>query len=590
MYRPEHPNPQFERANYENLNGPWEFSYGKVYGRENVALNDFIIEVPFCPESELSGVHNTDFITDCVYSRLIDVQENDLSGRLVLHFGAVDYKAEVYVNGVKAGEHEGGYTAFEIEITPFVKVGKNRITIAVHDDINENVPSGKQSAKRESFGCFYTRVTGIWQTVWLERTPKAYVKSVKFYPDIIKGSVKVELITEGTATTDITVNFDGREMGSASGDGYYRHEYEIKLSEKYLWGVGRGEIYDVIIKFGDDVVKSYFGLRKVEYKNGKFLLNGKSAFQRLVLEQGYYPDGIYTAPSVDCIDRDIMSALSLGFNGLRLHQKVFDQRYLYECDRLGVMVWGEYASWGVRYSDISALGRFIGEWTEVVEQNFDHPCIVTWCPLNEVWNDLEDCGKGRDIRFVESVYETTKLLDPTRPCVDTSGGHHGKHTDLFDFHCYFTCEQMSAVIDALTNKNELAVPSLYGAEAQSENALYDGVSPLHVSEYGGMAYRIAECADEARKEIACVQNADAWGYSAYKNEDDFIEQYVRITERIMNCEKLCGMCYTQLYDVEQERNGLYTYDRRRKFSDSATERIRECNSRTAAIEKEEVKH
>ena len=344
MYRAEHPNPQFERENYDCLNGPWEFSYGNVHGRENVALNDLTIEVPFCPESELSGIHNTDFITDCVYSREIEVRESDLDGRLVLHFGAVDYKAEVYVNGIKAGEHEGGYTAFETEITPFVKVGKNRITVAVHDDITENVPSGKQSRKRESFGCFYTRVTGIWQTVWLERTPKAYVKSVKFYPNIINGSVKVELITEGKAATSITVYCDGKVMGKAEGEGYYRHEYAIKLSEKHLWGIGRGEIYDVEIKFGADAVKSYFGLRSVEYANGKFLLNGKSVFQRLVLDQGFYPDGIWTAPSDEALRHDIELSMAAGFNGARLHQKVFEERFFYWADKLGYLTWNEYPS------------------------------------------------------------------------------------------------------------------------------------------------------------------------------------------------------------------------------------------------------
>ena len=387
MYRAEHPNPQFERDNYECLNGPWDFCYGKVGGKENCAL-DLKIEVPFCPESEMSGIHNTDFITDCVYSREIDVKQSDLDGRLVLHFGAVDYKAEVYVNGVKAGEHEGGYTAFEIEITAFVKVGKNRITVAVHDDINENVPSGKQSRKSQSFGCFYTRATGIWQTVWLERTPKAYIKQVKFYPNIADVTVKVELITEGNAPTEINVYCGGKQVGKATGDGYYRHEYVIQLTEKHLWSIGCGEIYDVFIKFGEDEVKSYFGLRSVEYKNGQFLLNGKSVFQRLVLDQGYYPTSVYTATSVEDIRFDILSAWKLGFNGLRLHQKVFDQRYLYECDRLGVMVWGEYASWGVRYEDLNALGTFIAEWTETVEQHFNHPSIVTWCPLNEAWNNL----------------------------------------------------------------------------------------------------------------------------------------------------------------------------------------------------------
>ena len=255
VYRTEHPNPQFRRESYECLNGTWEFELGAAERKTNVPLKS-VIEVPFCPESELSGVNNTDFIADCVYSRLIEVKETDLSGRLVLHFGAVDYKAEVYVNGVKAGGHEGGYTAFEIEITLFVKVGQNRIAVAVHDDINDNVPSGKQSRKRESFGCFYTRVTGIWQTVWLERTPKSYIKQVKFYPNIADGSVGVELITEGEDATEINVFYDGRQVGSASGDGYYRHHYEIKLSETHLWEVGKGNLYDVTIKFGGDEVRS----------------------------------------------------------------------------------------------------------------------------------------------------------------------------------------------------------------------------------------------------------------------------------------------------------------------------------------------
>lgn len=583
MYRFEHPNPQMERNNYECLNGTWEFSYGNVHGRENVALNDLTIEVPFCPESELSGIHNTDFITDCVYSREIEVRESDLDGRLVLHFGAVDYKAEVYVNGIKAGEHEGGYTAFEIEITPFVKVGKNRITVAVHDDIFDNVPSGKQSKKRESFGCFYTRVTGIWQTVWLERTPKAYVKSVKFYPDIINGSVKVELITEGKAATFITVYCDGKVMGKAEGDGYYRHEYKIQLAETHLWEVGNGNLYEVVIKFGDDQVKSYFGLRTVAYKNGKFLLNGKSVFQRLVLDQGYYPKGLYTAQSVDELRQDILYAQALGFNGLRLHQKVFDQRYLYECDRLGVMVWCEYASWGIRNEDLDALGAFMREWTETVEQYFNHPSIVTWCPLNEAWNSLEDDGKERDIRFIESVYKTTKILDPTRPCVDVSGGFHGKYTDLFDFHCYHNAEEIRGYLQDVA-RGKLTMDTLYGKNAQKEGAVWDGLTATHASEYGGVAYSTDGEVNGLQGFMPCVQEQNAWGYSACMNEDAFVNQYVKTTEQWLACDKICGFCYTQLYDIEQEQNGLYTYDRLCKLSEKAQKKIAECNKETAAIE------
>ena len=588
MYRTEYPNPQFERSKYECLNGTWEFSYGKVHGRENCAL-DLKIEVSFCPESELSVIHYTDFITDCVYSREIDVKQPDLDGRLVLHFGAVDYKAEVYVNGVKACEHEGGYTAFEADITSFVKIGRNRLTVAVHDDINENVPSGKQSRKRESFGCFYTRVTGIWQTVWLERTPKSYIKQVKFYPNITEGSVAVELITEGKAATEITVYYKGNVAGAAAGNGYYRHVYDIKLAETHLWEIGSGNLYDVKIKFGNDEVKRYFALREVKYEGRKFLLNGKSVFQRLVLDQGYYAKGVYTAPSVNEFRKDITLACGLGFNGVRLHQKVFDQRYLYECDRLGVMVWGEYASWGIRYEDLDSLGAFIAEWTETVEQNFNHPSIITWCPLNETWDSLEDSGKERDIRFVESVYRTTKILDPTRPCIDVSGGYHGKFTDLFDFHCYHSAEEIAGYIQAIEQDGRLVMDTLYGKSAEREGAVWNGHTATHASEYGGVVYAPHAQLTGIQGFVPCIQEQNAWGYSTSVSENEFVERYVETTERFMNCDKICGCCYTQLYDVEQEQNGLFTGGRKPKLSEKAMRQIADCNRAVAAIEKHTVR-
>lgn len=568
MYRAEYPNPQFQRNSYVCLNGEWEFEIRKNGDKMNTSLSSKI-EVPFCPESKLSGIHNTEFITDCIYSREIEVRNADLEGRLVLHFGAVDYKAEVYVNGVKAGAHTGGYTAFEIEIASFVKVGKNRITVAVHDDIAENVPSGKQSRKKESSGCFYSRITGIWQTVWLERTPKEYIKSVKFYPDIVNCSVRAELITEGNAHTEIAVLYNGKEVGRANGNGYYRHSYEIALSEKHLWELGQGRLYDVIIKFGDDEVKSYFGLREVKYEGQKFLLNGKNVFQRLVLDQGYYPDGLYTASSLEEIKNDIRLGLSLGFNGARLHQKVFEQRFLYECDRAGYMVWGEYASWGVAYEDLDALGTFTAEWAETVEQYFNHPSIVTWCPLNETWSNLDDEGKVRDIRFVESIYHLTKTLDCTRPCVDVSGGYHGRYTDLFDFHCYHTPGEISEYIAAIEKRDELIMNTVYAEHPESDTVYRSGI-PLNASEYGGVAY---------------VTGDNGWGYRTKCSEDEFVNDYIGATEQFLACGKISGYCYTQLYDVEQEQNGLYTYDRKPKLSEKAMQKIAECNRAAAAIEK-----
>lgn len=567
MYRQEHPNPQFERESYTCLNGKWEFATGAGNGTATTALSSHI-EVPFCAEAKLSGVEKTELFTDCVYARDIEVRREDLAGRLFVHFGAADYLAQVYVNGQKAGCHAGGYTEFSVEITPYVQAGKNRLVVCVHDDVRENCPSGKQVKEERPHGCFYTRVTGIWQTVWLERTPKEYIKSVKFYPDAENGRVKVELITEGRGHTDISVFYQGCPVGHASGNGYYRQNFDIALREKHLWDIGQGNLYDVIIRFGKDTVKSYFGLRDVRYEGKKFLLNGKSVFMRLVLDQGYYPDGQYTAPDVAAMQKDIQLGLSLGFNGARLHQKVFEQRFLYECDCAGYLVWGEYPSWGVKYENLDALGQFIGEWREMIDQHFNHPSIVTWCPLNETWENLEDKGKVRDVRFPETMYKVTKLLDPTRPCVDVSGGYHGRFTDLFDFHCYHSPEEVSEYIRAIEERDELIMNTLY-AEKPEPDTVYNGLLPIHASEYGGVAY-VTE---------------GGWGYRTKGSEEDFVADYVGTTKQFLACGKISGFCYTQLYDIEQEQNGLFTYDRKPKLSEKAMQRIAECNRTVAEIEK-----
>lgn len=577
VYRTEHPNPQFERENYRCLNGVWGFSYGKVCGRENCAL-DGTIEVPFCPESALSGIGDTTLHTDCVYSREIEVLPQDVEGRLWLKFGAADYRADVYVNGISVGGHTGGYTAFGVEITPYVKTGKNRITVAVHDDVRENVPSGKQTAKPESFGCFYTRVTGIWQTVWLERTPIAYIKNVKFYPDPQNAKVKVELSVEGEGDAHVRVTYRGREVGRAAGAVCGKRAWEIALSETHLWEEGCGRLYDVTVAFGDDTVKSYFGLRSVECKDKKFFLNGKSVFQRLVLDQGYYPRGIYTAASVEEMRADIVRATSLGFNGARLHQKVFDERFLYECDKAGYMVWGEYASWGMEYGDVEGIGAFISEWSETVEQYFNHPSIVTWCPLNETWESLRDGKTPRDARAVECAYAVTKILDPTRPCVDTSGGYHGRFTDIADFHSYDGYDALKAHID----KAAFSRPDFAKMYAEGEDTGYRG-EPLHLSEFGGTTF-----AGAAAGRCACVCETEAWGYNVAGSEAAFVTNYVKTVRMLLASKMLSGFCYTQLYDIEQEQNGFYTYDRKCKLSDEAAEKIASCNREIAAIESDDV--
>ncbi|MDE6504260.1 MAG: beta-galactosidase [Clostridia bacterium] len=569
MYRNEHPNPQFKRDYYTCLNGLWEFGKGKCTNAEKPDLKGKI-EVPFCPESVLSGIGDTGYIIDCVYSKIIKLTKEDLSERLVLHFGAVDYIAEVYVNGKFALRHVGGYTAFEVDIAPFAAVGENRITVAVHDDIKENIPSGKQSKEPLSHGCFYTRTTGIWQTVWLEKTPKNYIKSVKFYPDPEKKTVKAEVFADGCAKTCIKVFFDGKPVGFAEGDTEYRRVFEIPLAEAHLWEAGKGNLYDVEITFGEDKVYSYFGLRTVSYDGRKFKINGKSVFQRLVLDQGYYEDGIYTAKEAEQFKKDIGLSMSLGFNGARLHQKVFEQRFLYESDKAGYLVWGEFPSWGIKYDNITSLGTFVSQWSEVIEQYFNHPSIIIWCPLNEVWEDLENDKLIRDIRFVEAVYSATKTLDPTRPCVDTSGGYHGRRTDIFDFHNYHLSEKTFRFVEDIKNSDSLTMDKTFAPAAAQESVPYDGKLPIIASEYGGMTY---------------ASKGNDWGYHSFDSEEDFLAEYLGMTKSYLSCEKISGFCYTQLYDVEQEQNGLFFYDRKRKFSDKVLKEITACNKLAAAIEK-----
>ncbi len=546
--------PQFERETL-SLNGMWEIEVAAPTG-------NFIgtIEVPFCIESA-RGLGYRGAIKRCVYRKKVTLPP--FAGRLFLRFGAVDRMARVYVNGTYAGEHGGGYTPFKLDITALAAAGVNEIAVEVENDVSANTPSGKQS-KGESHGCFYSRVTGIWQPVWLECVPERYLERVRFYPDAKAGSVTAQIETQGAGDVSMEVFYEGRPMGKAAAHTEGRTALTVSLSEKHLWEAGAGRLYDVVLRFGEDLVKSYFGLRDVRFEGDRFLLNGKPLFQRFVLDQGYHPEGLYTYPDEESMVRDIELAMGLGFNGARLHQKLFDPRFLYHCDRLGYMVWGEFPSWGMHYSDLEGLENFKREWTEAVERDFNHPAIVLWCPLNETWADLDDPEKLRDVRFVDAVYDLTKALDPTRPCVDVSGGWHGHRTDLFDFHCYESLEHVGQYLKALEGET-LDMPHLYSPE---EDLRYRG-GPTHASEVGGVSL-----------------GGDGWGYSCVSSEEEFLQYYERLVSLLGGCRKLSGFCYTQLYDVEQERNGLFTYGRACKFSEEGLRRIAACNRQEAAVEQE----
>ena len=563
IMRSEHPKPQFKRDTWENLNGKWQFQIdhgcsGAEQGWQAPEKEfDMEINVPFCPESKLSGIGYTDFMNSVWYKRTVTLTEEQCAGRVVLHFGAVDYLATVYIGGKKVGSHKGGYVSFSFDVTDFVKPGENILTVHAADDTRSPlIPCGKQCHEYHSMGCHYTRTTGIWQTVWLEFTPKTYIRSAKYHTDIHTGTLTVAAKLQGAGTFRAEASYEGRPMGAAEvtcsgGD----VTLSIPLAEKHLWEVGNGRLYDLSLSYGEDKVQSYFGLRSLRLEGYKFLLNDRPLFQRLVLDQGFYPEGIYTAPSDEALEGDIKLSLAMGFNGARLHEKVFEERFLYHCDRLGYIVWGEYPNWGLDHSRPDSIFGILPEWLEELERDFNHPAIVGWCPFNETW-DVDGRKQVDDV--LRTVYLATKAADPTRPCIDTSGNFHVV-TDIFDTHDY---EQNVAIF----KEHYDAFPeTLFDHQGRRQH--YTPGQPVFLSEYGGIRWS---------------EDPSGWGYgNAPKTEEEFLTRLKGLTDVLLDNECMLGYCYTQLTDVEQEQNGLYTYDRRPKFP---PEVIHPIFSRKAAIE------
>ena len=545
MYRQEHPKPQFERADWQNLNGTWQFEIDhaasgaeKGWQAPDKAFSQRI-EVPFCPESKLSGIGHTDFMRAVWYKRSITVTKAQLRGIVRLHFSAVDYETTVYVNGQRCGTHCGGYVSFFFDITDFLREGENVLTVCAKDDTRDPlIPSGKQSMRYESHGCFYTRTTGIWQTVWLEFLPKAHIESVQYYPDPTSVSLGIHATVVGAGTLTVKAFYEGRAVGCAEATvANGTVTLTLPLAEKHLWEVGAGRLYDLELCFGEDAVKSYFGLRDVRMEGYKFLLNGKSVFQRLVLDQGFYPDGIYTAPSDDALRADVERSLAVGFNGARLHEKVFEERFLYHCDRLGYLVWGEYPNWGLDDALQESGYPILTEWIEEVKRDFNHPAIIGWCPYNET-------TVQRYQPALRAVYRATKALDPTRPCIDASGYFHVE-TDIYDVHDY---DQNPASFKE--RYDQLLNGGAYH-DRHSKHQPYTPGMPFFVSEYGGIRW---------------TEDLGGWGYGvAPLSREEFLSRLAGLTEALLQNPCIFGYCYTQLTDVEQEQNGVYTYDRREKF-------------------------
>jgi beta-galactosidase/beta-glucuronidase len=564
MHRPEYPRPQFLRADWQNLNGPWRFAFDdedrglgeRWYDPAGAAANfPLNIEVPFVFQSRLSGLHRREVHDILWYYRTFTLPSGwaQEGRRVLLHFGAVDYRAWVWVNGQLAAYHEGGHTPFYADITPFL-AGANHLVVRVEDmtaDLTQ--PRGKQYWKEQPEGIFYTPSSGIWQTVWLESVPAFHLTRGQFTPDVSAGTVTVACHASSPqpAVVDCEISFAGRVLTSAliplaGGCG----SEVISLPEVHLWSPEQPALYDVRLwlpaggSSGDEVC-SYFGMRSIGVVDGRVLLNGEPYTMKLVLDQGYFPDGLLTAPSDEALRQDVVLAKAMGFNGVRKHQKVEDPRYLYWADQLGLLVWGEMAN-AYRFSD-AAVARLVAEWQEVIARDYNHPSIVAWVPVNESWGVPELRKEGRQRDFLLSLYHLTRALDSTRLVISNDGWDHA-HSDLCTIHDYTgEAECVAARYSAL---EEALAYQPANRPIYAPGFAYEG-QPLLISECGGIAFRLGE-------EVG-------WGYSTAADAASFAEQVGRLVRALASAPLLQGYCYTQLTDVEQEINGLLTYDRRPKL-------------------------
>ena len=558
--RAEYPRPQFERSQWLNLNGTWTYTFD--FGKSGVNRDfrnskgfDKNILVPFCPESKLSGVEYTDFINSMWYQRTISVPAEWEGKQILLHFGAVDYEATIYIDGQEVMQHFGTGSSFEMDITKYVPAGKSaNLVVRVNDNLRSGMqPGGKQCWNYYSGGCDYTRTTGIWQTVWMEPVSAQGLKTVFAIPDIDQQQlvVRPEFYTEANGNTFTVQVLDGKKVvATKTANAVNGASVVLPIKNPKLWSPETPNLYDVKYTVKDaagkviDQVSSYAGMRKIHCANGYFYLNNQPYFQRLVLDQGFYPEGIWTAPSDEALKHDIEMSKAVGFNGARLHQKAFEERYYYWADKLGYICWGEQASWGTNVNNQEATGNFLREWTELVVRDRNHPCIVTWTPLNETWG----AQAGTYVRFVQDLYNLTKAIDPTRPVNDASGDGHVK-TDIWSVHDY--TREYDKLVENHTFKD--GKPHYRNMRDKKYLAEWEG-QPYMIDEFGGLGW------------IPKEQRSNSWGYGAQiETEDEFFQILEKEIDAIKACKNVVGFCYTQITDVEQEKNGVYYYDRRPKF-------------------------
>ena len=567
-----YPRPQLQRSEWFSLNGTWQFAFdreGRLIRPSDVVWTH-TIEVPFAPETPASGIHDTGLYTTCWYRREFDAPPLEDGHRLLLHFGAVDYRATVWVNDCLVGQHEGGYTPFTVDITDDLVEGQPGVVIVRVDDDPEDLakPRGKQDWLRDPHSIWYPRTTGIWQTVWLERVAASRIGGIRWTPNLERWEIGCAVEIEGVRRDDLLLAVRLRVGDVVLADDRYlvikdEVHRRIALSDPgiddfrngLLWSPGSPSLIDAELQLttlsGEvlDQVRSYTALRSISTEGDRFVLNGRPYYLRLILDQGYWPDSGLTTPHDDAIRRDIEMVKAMGFNGVRKHQKIEDPRYLYWADRLGLVVWAELPSC-YRFTRDS-IRRATREWMDVLRRDFSHPCIIAWVPFNESWGVPNLPMNVTERHYVHALYHLTKTLDHTRPVVGNDGWE-SVATDIIGIHDYdHDPEQLGRRYGAGEIRLRLFKHERPGGRALVLEGDRHHELPIMLTEFGGITF--------------ASDVPGTWGYSRADSPDVLAARYQALMAAVHSIPLFAGFCYTQFTDTYQEANGLLYADRTPKF-------------------------
>jgi beta-galactosidase/beta-glucuronidase len=570
--RPEYPRPQFARSLWFNLNGEWEFAFDDANQGLNEAWHDGRelpqrIIVPFAYQTLLSGVNDKAIHEIVWYARSFEIPDLFHKRDLLLNFGAVDYACTVWVNGQEVGHNRGGHVPFQFDIAPYLQPGKNRLTVRVEDRQDPEQPRGKQSHTGLPESIDYYCTTGIWQTVWLEPVPSIRIEELRMVTHAKRNLLELTVFLHAPSAAwrvEVEVLEQGKRVAIGEDQtAVATGRLAITIPYAKHWSPESPHLYDLQVRLYDgdkllDEIGSYVGMRGIELREGKFLLNGKPTYLKLVLDQGYWPEGYLTAPSEEALQTDIGWVKLFGFNGVRKHQKIEDPRWLYWCDRLGLLVWEEMPN--AREWSPKAEDQLSAEWQNAVRRDYNHPCIVAWVPVNE---SMGFPGLGQEhagqYAFIERMVRVTRRLDSTRPVIDNDGWEHTDITDICAIHDYTpTAEKLSARYESMARAGELPLKVWVSDKPLFARGSRYRRQPIVLSEVGGFLAIPKDTPAEKRDMLYQF-------YDSFETLEELLEKYRDLMAGIASLKFVAGFCYTQLTDIEQEINGLLTYDRQPKL-------------------------